>query len=333
MAFLACTGSGNTIDLRDAATHALVGTLRSGHQEPPNAFTFSPDGSKLASGASNVVLVWELDGVSEVCGADAMFTKPVTLGPVREISISGRVSALCFNHAGDRIACRVWGYGDSKRISDKITVINTTNCLCLWTVKCCCLTYSAIYFDTADQWVISSTFGSINSEYDNVISCWNVSSGTKLWDAPVYEEHEYRPANIKSFAVSPSSSSVAVATGKSVILFDWPGSKSHLALSRQSHFPYCVIFDDSGERLISGSMDGSVVTWNAVSGVQLLSFHCNSSIISIAYNSQLDHIACSVATVPRARIFNCTTGESVGEVECKGFRNIVCYSPCVTILL
>jgi WD40 repeat protein len=336
MSLLASSGPSNSIQLLDAATYKPIGSLS--HRDPVNTVSFSPDGTKLASGSGKVIKIWDLVTLTgDSCARESAeaLTRKNYLTPIARIAAVGSVCSLCFSNVGDKIAYRA-AFAD-KYLEDETTNFDRVVVLCtatysqLWNVRCCIRVFSTICFSNDDQYVLTSAVGE-SIEFENVLRCFDSSDGCKIWDINMADRYGDDSVYIRHVVVSPDGEHVAVAVESAVLIFELSTLAQHLTLEGHLDDISCICYGLGGDMIISASIDRSVKFWDTSTGVLLMSIQCRMPIISLSFNNELNRVVCSIQN-NRAIMFDALSGVKLNEINCDGFRNIVSYSPAQTILL
>jgi WD40 repeat protein len=279
--YIASGSDDRVVRIYDAASGQLVRSL-AGHSNGVQALAFSPDSALLASGSSDkTIKLWNV--------SDGRLIR--TLG-----GHTDTVSALAFYPEGGEIVSgsldrtiRVW------RITANTTpiTISTTSPICSVAVSPDGRTIAALrrfdkiisLWDTATRQESGALNPGTPTNSNHVCSgmAFTRDGGTligtaddmssiAIWDfakrrlervVPVFRSTDY----VRSLAISPDQSRVAIGAGFSGSLSVWDLRRGTVLVTLGGHSGRVtsVAWTPDGTRLVSASLDGTVRTWDSQS--------------------------------------------------------------------
>lgn len=272
-------------DAGEVAVGSNAGTIaiwRTAASQPPvrlpltewgYSVAFSPDGSRVASGSSKVVTVWD------VVSGEKLVEIPAH---------NGTVNSVVFHPRGDKVlsgswdgTTRMWNVPDGRelfrapagpRAYDSLAVSPLGDQFAKgqpFTAE--------IQLLNAESGEPQATFGGLTERVSTVaiaadgqrlvsggeqgeIALWDLRRRSQLWT--VREAGENR--EIRSIAFSPDGTLIATA-GKTLSVWDASTGKLRFTLQDPS-LAFCVRFTPDGRRVVAGCLDSTIRFWAAESG-------------------------------------------------------------------
>ena len=266
---LAAAGDDHVVRVWNRETGDLVWRLK-GHDDWVRSVTFSPDGMFLASGGNDCrVIFWDLmEG-----------TKAFEFPP-----FPGAVTAVLFNHAGDRLA--VTGFESPLLLFNPVTKEQCGS----W--KCPCVDMRTLAFSQSDQYLAAAgrngkirlwktADGSVVKQYDahaqrvrglmftqdgnGIVSC---GEDRTIVVASIGSEtiRKLPPTEAKILSVCRIGSWLATGCSDNTIrLWDIDRGREFAVL--EGHDGSVAVLESSGELLVSGSYDTTVRSWSVTAQV------------------------------------------------------------------
>jgi WD40 repeat protein len=265
------------------------------HDGPVYSVSFSPDGSKLATGScDNSACIWDVRTSMEL-------QKLTHDACVRSVSFSPDGSRLATG--GDDGTAHIWDAASGKelqRLADGDMIVSVSfsfdgsklataafnNFVCIWDAQSGAMLKKLTY----DNTIIGSV--SFNSDGSKLAICSSegitvvdVSSGVELYRLV---DNAYRSLQFASF--SPDGRSLAAAghdkSYKSVIIVWDVASKRVL---QRLHFNGGILenpisYSPDGSQIAGGSDDGIVHIWDAASGQEIQEFVQEGSVTSVDFS-------------------------------------------------
>lgn len=216
---------------------ALLAAFR-GHNNLVQSVSWSPDGTRIASGSwDKVVAIWDNDSsavLAAVTGNQSL------------------VSSVAWSPDGTRIAIDSW---NGVRVLDAAT---GTELAVLGNElrHAGCITWSP------------NGNRIVRGSIDGTLRLWDATSGTEL---AVIQAHE---DDVKGVSWSPNGARIASGSfDKTVRVWDAVSGSALLVLRGHEHFVCGVSWSPDGARIVSGSVDKTVRVWDADSGSELAVLH------------------------------------------------------------
>ena len=267
-ALIATGHSDGTVILWDVATHTLAATL-AGHNGEVYSVAFSPDGSTLATGASDeTVKLWDT----------------ATRNNFATLEVNQLATTVAFSADGSLIAAGTWflrvklwnaATGQEKNtFSDHRSRIRAVSFSPDGTTLASASVDGIVVLRnlaagniTAIDGHSGPVLGLASSPDGGTLASYNMSygSGVKIWDTATQRKittlrgHYGLP--IKSISISHDGTTLASASGNSVILWDLDTYTDFANLDHED-LPYEVSFSPDGTVLATGGWPGWVNLWN-----------------------------------------------------------------------
>lgn len=242
--YLATGNRDGTVSVRSATTGQVLRTFN-GHNEPITCVCFSPDGKRLVSISSTMIMIWPVGGglaLSKINGGGSV----ANFSPdgKRLLVISGRKAEL-FN-----VEC-VEGYSLSKVFGQRLLTLKGVE-------------YIRFTPDSKRLIGYSPMSGTVN-----------------LWDATRGQEPFITPADAlgQSICYSPDGQRIAVDDTGSANIFDALSGITQLTIkdnSINSPATVCICFSPDGKRLAI-TTGGKLSVWDAEGGKKLFTFSINNN--------------------------------------------------------
>jgi WD40 repeat protein len=226
---LASSGADGTVRLWQARTGQLLHNLL-GHQMDVNSLSFSPDGRTLASGsASRSVRVWDTaTGFAlDVFSGHSYLSRAVRFHPDPATD-----QVVSTDSVGN---IHVWDLhkGTSKALRGDALVV-----------------YSVAFSPDGRQLVSSGT--------DGVVRVWDMATGLCL-----HALHR-QAGTVKAVAVGAGGVIASAGTDRTIRLWQTTRPNAVTVLRGHEDDVISLAFDNSGQRLISGSLDHTARLWKVV---------------------------------------------------------------------
>jgi WD40 repeat protein/serine/threonine protein kinase len=252
----------------DAASGFELLTLKE-HKEDVSSVAFSPDGRRIVTGSS--------DGTAKLWDA-ATDREPITLS-----GHSGFILSVSYSPDGQRIVtgsadktARVWDTASGREL---LILPGHSNLV------------SAAVFSPDGQRIATGSD-------DHTAKVWDAASGRELLSLD--EGSNW----VHSVAFSPDGQRIVTGTaagstevwdaasGRKLLLFNG----SFNGLDNGTYYPqgfFCMAaYSPDGQRIVTGSLDGTAKVWQAASGKRLLIIHAsNNGVSSVAFSPDSRRIA------------------------------------------
>jgi WD40 repeat protein len=151
----------------------------------------------------------------------------------------------------------------------------------------------------------------VSASFDGTARVWDVESGKTIL-GPINTGHQY------VYAAVYSPDETMIATGglqfgeKSIKI--WDGKTFGLVTTLKGDASaLCMAWTADGKRLISGSTNGSIVTWNTSTWKQLAVFTAHMGAIFAISISPNERILASASWDKTARLWNIENGQPIGS--------------------
>ena len=243
--------------------HLDLWTYR-GHKENVWSVAFSPDGTRVASGAGPWVYA-QRPGHGSLAVCDAASGAEI----FRRTDLKGGVQGVTFSPDGSRIATVTGLRGGSPEGS--LTIWDGTTgrpvfSRTLPNTNLLCVAFSP------DGRKVAAGCGFFNHlEVDAQSSC-------KLWDARSGEEIRTLPGRaggVSAIAFHPDGRRIALASWGVVELYDFEDGRLDRSFGGHESYVYAVAFSPDGLRLATGGAEKLARVWDVSTGVALLTLSAN----------------------------------------------------------
>lgn len=308
-----------------------------GHVNGVMSVSFSPDGTKIASGSTdNTIKLWDVATGTEV------MTLTGHAGPVMSVSFSPNGTHIASGSRDKTL--KLWdaatgaelitltGHTDVvKSVSfspegTKIASASHDKTIKLWDV----VTGMELETLTGHTWPISSVSFSPNGERlasasesrDNTIRLWNVATGEEL------SSRDGHLTGVNSVTFSPDGTRIACgSTDETIELWDAANGRHIGSLYGDSDFVTSVCFSPDGTRIAAGCADRTIKLWDSATGAQLRTFRGHTDwVMSVAFSEDGTRIA-SGSSDKTIKLWDAVTGGEArtlrghtGEVTSLSFR-------------
>ena len=236
------TTKGKTIPIVSEDRPELV--LQLGHSQGVTCAAFAPDGTWVASGASdNLILIWQLPSGRH------LRTLTGHNGPIRSLAISANGEWLA-SGSNDR-TIKVWRIAKG---TQTFTLTGHTGSI------------NSLAFSPSGEWLVSGSS-------DKSIRIWNPATGKQL------ESVNNQPDEVNVLTFSKNGEFFASSAGKEIRLWDVKKLKDPRTLRRHSAVVTAIAFSHDGNSIASGSADGTVLVWRRGSDREQFALKSNSSSV------------------------------------------------------
>jgi len=227
----------------------IIGLLR-GHSDYVTSVTFSPDGTKVASGSSDkTVKLWD-----------------VTTGECLKTlkGHSAHVNSVSFSPDGTKVA--------SGSFDNTVKLWDVTSGECLKTLEGHSSRVYSVSFSPDGTKVASGSS-------DNTVKLWDVTSGVEL------RSLEGHSLYVLSVSFSPDGTKVASGSYKKVKLWDVTSGECLQTLEGHSKIVNHVSFSADGTKVASASWDDTVKLWDVTNGkcLQTIGGH-HDKVFSLSFS-------------------------------------------------
>ena len=244
------SGSGDIgpgeIKLWDALTGTELNTL-TGHRGAVTSVSFSPDGTRLASGSSDhTIKMWDTSTGTET------------------ITLKGHgqgVTSVSFSPDGSRIASGA-GLGTSgQQAGGEVKLWDASAGTALATLKGHESGVTSVHFSPDGTRLVS---GAAALGQPGEIKLWDALTGTELTTLRGHQD------SVHSVSFSPDGTRIASGSGDQTIKI-WDASTGTELTTLVGHLlpVHCVSFSPDGTRLATGDVDGTIRLWNTLAGTEL----------------------------------------------------------------
>jgi WD40 repeat protein/tRNA A-37 threonylcarbamoyl transferase component Bud32 len=228
---------------------------------------FSPDGSRVASGAGPFDES-RSDDEAELKLWDAATGREVLVLP----GLKGAVRGLAFSPDGARLASAsefvypkrgglltLWDLATRRAVLDRLE--SETSPLC-------------VAFSPDGKTLAVGSGGYITREITGHVTLWDVSTGDKLFAL------RGQPGGVSSVAFSPDGKALAAASAGVIELWDLGSRTKVRALRAHESFVYDLAFSPDGRRLATGGYDGTIKLWDPATGEPVMTIYGHTSKVS-----------------------------------------------------
>ena len=273
---LATTGSDNTVLCWEANTGQRIATLK-GHKLPVRCVAFSPDGQRLATGGEDGIRVWQMSGAdpnvvdfarnpeAKRNSGESHYGKLVTAD--RPKAIAMRPSAVLNVDAERDLINGIDWHPDGKRLAS----ISQSSLIAVWDA-------TTGKLDPEFEWI--QNLPVLEYWFGNGSICWN-PAGDQLMAAgnPIViltAPSKKYPNGGREFAHGQGYVAKAcwttdakhiITAGENLEVIVWDALSEQQVLRLSGHLQGVVDYEVSpqGDRLVSGSRDGSIKVWEFMS--------------------------------------------------------------------
>lgn len=254
-------------------------TLLKGHFGFLLSAAFSPDGSRIVSGAAdNTVKIWNAVTGSEVQTLQGHSSDVFDVA----FSLDNRRIASASNDN----TIKVWDTGNGSEIA---TLTGHTEAV------------GSVAFNNDGERIVST--GS-----DHTVRIWDASNGTEI--------HTMRghTTNVNSAAFSPDGSRVVSASHDDTIkIWDATTGRELRTIKGNSNGGYCAYFSPDGKSIAGGSSNGAIKIWDVDSGEETMTFGGHAAaVFDVSFSPDGQRIA-SVSMDQTVKIWDVNSGH---ELKC-----------------
>ena len=300
---IACAGEDGTLLILDANT-GMQKTSILGHTNRVSSIAFSPDGSRIASGRGQQVLLWDVNTTEIVTTFNTN-----GLG-VRVVTFDQSGSTLASGNEDNTLL--LWDM-KTKQLKSKIVIPPLETNRVSW------IAIAAIAFSPD-----GNTLASIGGNEDFSVYLWDVATGElqatlkghtniiqsiafspdgnnlvscaseeiiRLWDVATGQQKDILKGHtdiVYSLAFSSDGKTLASGAGlddKSIILWDMVTKEKKVRLEGDTGWILTVAFSPDGKTLASGGTDKKVIIWDIYTKQQIAVFQGHkSNVVCVAYS-------------------------------------------------
>jgi eukaryotic-like serine/threonine-protein kinase len=227
------------------------------------SLAFSPDGRRLAAGQVDGTHCFDLETGKEVPALPG--------GPRGMFSPNGRRLASTTRH-GDEIKVCEAGTGKQILVLNGVAPHD-------WTIEGVCFSADGQRLASIADWVDERRGPS-------EVKVWDLDSGHEIrtFPGPDFTDPSWSALNRPGVALSPDGGLLA-ASGTYVKVWDVTTGQELHTLRGHSGLVPLLAFSPDGRRLVSASMDGSVILWDMATGQEAFSFRSPArSICCLAFS-------------------------------------------------
>jgi WD40 repeat protein len=256
----------NSIRVRCAESQRLIGVLDAGSRQI-GQISISPCNRLLAAGCGTKVKVWEL-------GCNREFLS---------LEQGSDVVSVCFDKFGARLA-----YGLKQ---GAVYMMDLSSGVVPFAIKTAGRVYPTVCFSSQSNQLIVC--------HKTAVEVWGFGDGPVV--GSVLAATSGHSDSICCIASHPTDDEVATGSNdKTVIIWDLKGKAGKAVLVGHRAAVFSVNYDAEGGLLISGSLDGLAIIWNAFSGNALKVINCQSPVTFASIYCTEDDI--SDQLIPQAAI-------------------------------
>jgi WD40 repeat protein/class 3 adenylate cyclase len=259
-----------------------------GHVDTVNDVTWSPDGTRMASGSNDGTLrIWDAKTHSQLL--------QISAHPASSVYTAG-VSKVAWSLDGTRIATagtegkvKVWDAVTGEQLAEF-----SGHSVRVWGVAW-----------SPDGTLVAS------SSADGVVIVWDAATGEGKYTLSGHS------GAVKSVAWSPDGQSIATAgDDKTARIWDAASGEQKLILAGHTNGVWSVDWSPDGTRLATASEDGRVIVWEAASGRELSDFRPSSPIWKAAWSPDGFQLATTSAS-GLAQVWDVSTSQEVFSLQGK----------------
>jgi len=266
-----------------------------GHEGSVNSVSFSPDGTRIASGAGEYSKPGEIKLWDASTGEELRTLK----------GHQGIVNSVAFSADGMRI---VSGAGDNDKPAE-IKLWDASTGKELRTLKGHESIVTSVSF-SPDGTRVASAGG-----LDNTVKLWDASTGEELTTLTGHESAVY------SVSFSPDGTRVASGSWSTIKLWDASTGEELRTLKGHENWVLSVSFSPDGTRIASGSYDSTIKLWDAATGEELRTLKGHERpVTSVSFSPDGTRIA-SGSYDSTIKLWDAATGEELRTL--KGHENWV----------
>jgi WD40 repeat protein/serine/threonine protein kinase len=264
--------------------HKKVKTLR-GHASRIHTVVFSPDGRRIVTAGFDSAKVWDALSGTELLRLEGHTDS------INCLAVSPDWQKFVTGSADGK--ARVWDATDGKRLA---------------TLESHRGSIEFVAFLGNSERVLTTCRG------DRTIRIWNASTATEASAIKTDQSNTWRPG-IKCVALSPDSQRIAMSGLRDETVKVYDISSGMVRHKLQGHIEHGspVAFSPDGQKLVTTTEDGTVKTWNADSGEQLLSLPTGASVTAVAFSSNGKWLVTGAAD-HKAQIWDAVSGKPVASL-------------------
>ncbi len=290
--WLATTEYGNNIRIWDVVTGEQ---LEWSSRLVGSAVAWSPDGTRLATGGSPRLSVWDVNTQERMIEIDTGESW------TREIEWSPDSQYLATNGEG----VRIWDATTGELVKEP--------------------TFAATFPMRSMSWSPDGT-RLVSIGDDQTVYIWDAETGESLLEFAGYLGY------VDSIAWSPDGTRLALAEGKNVRIWDIKETSSTV-LVKNSDTVSGIAWSPDGTRIASGSWDNLVRVWDAATGENLVEMAGHTNEVShVTWSPDSTHLA-SGSIDTTVRIWDATSGKIQAVLEHTDGVTSVAWSPDGTRLI
>jgi WD40 repeat protein len=270
-----------------------------GHTAGVLSLAFSPDGSRIASGAGS----FDHPGSDE--DGELILWNAANGREVRRLpGLKGAVRGLAFSPDGKSLAS-----------ANEFENPNRGGCLTLWDLATGRVFYDRPESETSplcaafspDGKTLAVGSGGFNDRgITGHVTLRNAATGEELFRLPG------QPGGVKSVAFSPDGKKLAAASAGLIELWDLGSRAKVHDLRAHESFVNAVAFSPNGRWLASGGNDGTIRLWDPATGKLAMPLYGHTSKVAGLAFSPESTVLASASEDMSVRLWDPTTGQEVG---------------------